>query len=673
MEVGERIAALRKQLDYYARKYYVDDDPQISDAEYDRMFYELKALEEEHPEFDDPASPTKRVGGAALEKFEKVTHDVQMGSLTDVFSFDELRAFLTRTEEALAAAGKRPAYSVECKIDGLSVSLEYRDGRLVRGSTRGDGFVGENVTENIRTIRSVPLFDGHPELPYLEVRGEVFLPRDSFEELNREREENEEPLFANPRNAAAGSLRQLDSKITAKRKLDIFIFNVQASEGIAFDTHMGSLDFLADAGFHVIPFRKRLTDAEDIIAQIEEIGRMRAELPFDIDGVVIKLDDLADRTLLGETASTPRWAVAYKFPPEIKETKLLDIVVQVGRTGVLTPNAVLSPVRLAGTSVSRATLHNIDFIRERDIRIGDAVLVQKAGDIIPEVLRVNPDKRTGGEVPYVMPAYCPSCGEPVIRDEEEAATRCTNALCPAQLLRSLAHFVSRDAMNIDGLGIQVLRQLRDAGLLHSAADLYDLRAEQLEPLDRMGKKSAENLINAVERSKTAGLDRVIYALGIRQVGQKAAQVLARRFGDMESLSHADEEALCAVDDIGGITAENIVNFFAHPQTETLIGRLRAAGVDMTYHTEEAAGTALAGKTFVLTGTLPTLSREQATALIEANGGEVKSSVSKKTSYVLAGADPGSKLTKAQALGVPVLSEEQLYEMIGHDTPQNADI
>lgn len=666
MEAKERIEKLRKQLTYYSRKYYVDDDPQISDAEYDRLFYELKELEEGHPELDDPASPTKRVGGAALEKFEKVTHTVQMNSLSDVFSYAELKDFLSRTEEALSAVGKKPEYSVECKIDGLSVSLEYRNGYLERASTRGDGFVGENVTENIRTIRSVPLYNDHPEIPYLEVRGEVFLPRDSFEALNREREENEEALFANPRNAAAGSLRQLDPRITAKRKLDIFVFNVQAAEGIRFEQHSQSLDFLADAGYRVIPFRKVLSAPDEIIAQIEEIGQMRAGLPFDIDGVVIKLNDLSDRAYLGETASTPKWACAYKFPPEIKETELLDIVVQVGRTGVLTPNAVLSPVRLAGTSVSRATLHNIDFIRERDIRIGDTVLVQKAGDIIPEVLRVNADKRTGREVPYEMPAFCPSCGEPVIRDEEEAATRCTNALCPAQLLRNLDHFVSRDAMNIDGLGIQVLKQLRDAGLVKSSADLYDLRAEQLEPLDRMGKKSAENLVNAVEASKSAGLDRVIYALGIRQVGQKAAQVLAKRFGDMETLAAADTETLCSVDDIGQITAENIVNFFAHPQTKELIDRLRAAGVVMTYQAAEAAGNALAGKTFVLTGTLPTLSRDQATSLIEANGGEVKSSVSKKTSYVLAGADPGSKLTKAESLGVTILSEDDLYAMIGRN-------
>ncbi len=656
------IEKLRAQLTYYAKRYYEDDAPELSDAEYDRLFYHLIDLEREFPQFDDPASPTKRVGGAALEKFEKVTHAVQMNSLADVFSYEELRAFLSRTEEGLSELGLTPAYSVECKIDGLSVSLEYENGKFVRGSTRGDGFVGENVTENLRTVRSIPLDIGQPEIPYLEVRGEVYMPREAFEALNRQREENEEALFANPRNAAAGSLRQLDSKVTASRKLDIFIFNVQSADGITFASHAESLDFLASCGFPVIPYRTVLCHPDEIIAQIEAIGERREALSFDIDGVVVKLDDLAAREELGTTASTPKWAAAYKFPPEVKETKLLDIVVQVGRTGVLTPNAVLAPVRLAGTSVARATLHNIDFIKDRDIRIGDTVYVQKAGDIIPEVLRVNKDKRCGTEVAYEMPKCCPSCGEPVFRDESQAATRCTNAACPAQLLRSLAHFVSRDAMNIDGLGIAVLKQLRDAGLLHSFADLYTLKAEEVEVLDRMGKKSAQNLIMAIENSKQAGLDRLIFALGIPGIGQKAGQTLAKTFGDIEALFAMDTETLCSVPDIGAVTAESIVNFFSHEQTRTLIDCLQAVGVETTYRTE-TKGDGLNGLTFVLTGTLPTMTRDEAEALIESHGGKTASSVSKKTSYVLAGEKAGSKLTKAETLGVPVLSEDAFLALL----------
>lgn len=655
------IEKLRAQISYYAKKYYEDDAPELSDAEYDRLFYHLIDLEKQFPEFDDPTSPTKRVGGAALEKFEKVTHAVQMNSLSDVFSYDELRAFLLRTEDALKELDRTPTYSVECKIDGLSVSLEYENGIFVRGSTRGDGYVGENVTENLRTVHSIPLDIHHPEIAHLEVRGEVYMPRETFEALNRQREENEEQLFANPRNAAAGSLRQLDSKITASRKLDIFVFNVQASDGITFSSHAESLDFLASCGFPVIPYRTVLSTPDEIISQIESIGERRADLSFDIDGVVIKLDELDARKELGTTSSTPKWAAAYKFPPEVKETKLLDIVIQVGRTGILTPNAVLEPIRLAGTSVSRATLHNIDFIRDRDIRIGDTVYVQKAGDIIPEVLRVRLDKRSGDEEVYEMPTTCPSCGGPVFRDGTEA-TRCTNAACPAQLLRSLAHFVSRDAMNIDGLGIAVLKQLRDAALVHSFADLYSLKAEDIEVLDRMGKKSAQNLIAAVENSKSAGLDRLIYALGIPGIGQKAGQTLAKAYGDIEALFSADEESLCAVDDIGKITAESIVNFFSQEQTRHLIDRLKEAGVETVYRTE-VQGNGLAGLTFVLTGTLPTMTREEAEALIESHGGKTSSSVSKKTSYVLAGEKAGSKLNKAEALGVPILSQEAFLQML----------
>ena len=655
-DIRERVQTLREQIAYHAKKYYEDDAPELSDAEYDRLFYELKDLEQTYPELASPDSPTVRVGGKAAEKFEKVTHEVRMGSLQDVFSYDELRAFLDKTAETL---GYTPDYSVECKIDGLSVALEYKNGRFVRGATRGDGFVGENVTANLKTISSIPMQLPRSDIPALTVRGEVYMPHDTFEALNRIREENEEPLFANPRNAAAGSLRQLDSAVTAQRKLDIFLFNVQKCDGVTFSSHTQSLDFLEECGFSVIRERCRLSDADAIIARIGEIGAMRASLPYDIDGVVIKVDDISERAVLGETASTPKWAVAYKFPPEIKETKLLDIVIQVGRTGVLTPNAVLEPVRLAGTSVSRATLHNIDFIRERDIRIGDTVYVQKAGDIIPEVLRVKKGARTGAETEYSMPDTCPSCGGPVIRDAAEAAT---NPTCPAQLLRSMAHFVSRDAMNIDGLGIQVLRQLREAGLVHSPADLYTLTAAPIAALDRMGEKSAENLIRAIAASKDAGADRLIFALGIPGIGQKAAQTLAKRFGDIEALFSADRDTLCAIDDIGGITADSIIGYFSNPEARILIDRLRASGVKTTYKTA-VQSTSLAGMTFVLTGTLPTMTRDEASALIEANGGKVTSSVSKKTSYVVAGAEAGSKLTKAESLGIPVLSQDDLLAMI----------
>ncbi len=661
-QAEERIRTLRTQIAYYAKKYYVEDAPELSDAEYDRLFYELTDLEETFPQFKDPSSPTARVGGKALDKFEKVTHTVQMGSLTDVFSYEELRAFLEKTDRVLTEAGRPPSYSVECKIDGLSVSLEYENGVFVRGSTRGDGFVGENVTENLRTIRSIPLDIGHPELPRLEVRGEVYMPRAAFEALNRTREENEETLFANPRNAAAGSLRQLDSKITAARHIDLFLFNIQEADGIEFATHSEGLAFLEDAGLPVIPFRQVSSDHRAILSMVEEIGEKRASLPFDIDGVVIKVNSIADRTLLGETASTPKWAVAYKFPPEVKETRLLDIVIQVGRTGVLTPNAVLAPVRLAGTSVSRATLHNIDFIRERDIRIGDTVYVQKAGDIIPEVLGVDVKKRTGAETVYEMPDVCPECGAPAVRLEGEAATRCINASCPAQLLRSLAHFVSRDAMNIDGLGIQLLRQLRDAGLVHSPSDLYDLKVEMLTPLDRMGQKSAENLVRAIDASRSAGLDRLLFAIGIPGIGQKAAQTLAAHFGDIGALFTTDRETLCAIDDVGEITADAILAFFENPATRALVDRLQAAGVIMTYE-KKTAGTRLAGMTFVLTGTLPHMTRDEASARITENGGKTASSVSKKTTYVLAGAEAGSKLTKAEALGIPILSEEEFLAML----------
>lgn len=653
-----RIDELRELLAHHSFLYYVEDAPQISDYEYDKLFYELVALEEKYPEFDSPTSPTKRVGGKALDKFEKVTHAVKMGSLADVFSYDEVRDFVAKTNEKL---GKATVFSVEPKIDGLSVSLVYENGMFSLGSTRGDGTVGENVSENLKTVRTIPM-KTKDALPHLEVRGEVYMPREAFAALNEKREAEGEQLFANPRNAAAGSLRQLDSKVTASRRLDIFVFNVQAAEGIEFSSHIESLEYLKSQGFHIIDGIRRASSAGEIISAIEEIGAARDNLPYDIDGVVIKADSLAERKLLGENISTPKWAIAYKFPPEQKQTKLTDIIIQVGRTGVLTPNARLEPVRLAGTVVSRATLHNIDFIRERDIRIGDTVTLQKAGDIIPEIICVDKSKRNGSEVPYEMPTHCPSCGEPVIRDDE-AATRCTNASCPAQLERHITHFASRDAMNIDGMGPAVVRLLIASGLIHNVADIYSLSAGEIEGLDRMGKKSAENLIAAIERSKSAGLDKLIYALGIRQVGEKAARSLAEAFPDIELLFSASEEQISAIYDFGDISAHYIVNFFAHPQTRVLVDELKSRGVKTTYEVQKR-GNIFEGMTFVLTGTLPTMKRDEASRLIEENGGKVSSSVSAKTSMVLAGEDAGSKLTKAQSLGVRIISEEELLSMLG---------
>lgn len=653
-----RIDELRELLAHHSFLYYVEDAPQISDYEYDKLFYELVALEEKYPEFDSPTSPTKRVGGKALDKFEKVTHAVKMGSLADVFSYDEVRDFVAKTNEKL---GKATVFSVEPKIDGLSVSLVYENGEFSLGSTRGDGTVGENVSENLKTVRTIPM-KTKDALPHLEVRGEVYMPREAFAALNEKREAEGEQLFANPRNAAAGSLRQLDSKVTASRRLDIFVFNVQAAEGIEFSSHIESLEYLKSQGFHIIDGIRRASSAGEIISAIEEIGAARDSLPYDIDGVVIKADSLAERRILGENISTPKWAIAYKFPPEQKQTKLTDIIIQVGRTGVLTPNARLEPVRLAGTVVSRATLHNIDFIRERDIRIGDTVTLQKAGDIIPEIICVDKSKRNGSEVPYEMPTLCPSCGEPVIRDDE-AATRCTNASCPAQLERHITHFASRDAMNIDGMGPAVVRLLIASGLIHDVADIYSLSAGEIEGLDRMGKKSAENLIAAIERSKSAGLDKLIYALGIRQVGEKAAKSLAEAFPDIELLFSASEEQISAIYDFGDISAHYIVNFFAHPQTRTLVDELKSRGVKTTYEVQKR-GNIFEGMTFVLTGTLPTMKRDEASRLIEENGGKVSSSVSAKTSMVLAGEDAGSKLTKAQSLGVRIISEEELLAMLG---------
>lgn len=665
-QTEEKIRKLRAQIAYHARRYYVNDAPEISDFEYDRMYAELLSLEAAHPEFFDPASPTQRVGGAALEKFKKVTHGVPLNSLSDVFSFDELSEFLSRMSEALP----HPVYSVEPKIDGLSVALRYENGVLVSGATRGDGFVGEDVTENVKTILTVPLKLAEPLS--LTVRGEVYMPRAAFRLLNEKREEAGLSLFANPRNAAAGSLRQLDSRLTAKRRLDIFVFNFQEgtlyADGHAPSSHSETLDRLEALGFHVLSDRLLTDKKEEVFAHIRALGEKRDALSFDIDGVVIKIDSLADRKTLGEGTNTPRWAVAYKFPPEQKKTKLLDIEIAVGRTGVLTPTALLSPVRLAGTTVSRATLHNEDFIKERGILIGDTVTVQKAGDIIPEVVCAHPELRDGSERPFRMPEKCPSCGEAVMRDEDEgAAVRCTNSACPAQLSRGIEHFASKDAMNIEGLGPQLVELLLREGLIHDAADLYTLTAEVLSPLERMGEKSAANLVAAIGRSKEAGLERLIYALGIRSIGQVAAASLAARFGNLEALFSATAEELLAIDDFGQITTDYVLNYFSHPQNIELCRRLMAVGV-RTEASFVPTNDNLSGLTFVLTGTLDGMTRDEAEAMIKAAGGKVTGSVSKKTSYVVAGTQAGSKLTKAQSLGVPVIGKEQLLSMLSGKEP-----
>lgn len=665
-QTEEKIRKLRAQIAYHARRYYVDDAPEISDFEYDRMYAELLSLEAAHPEFFDPASPTQRVGGAALEKFKKVTHSVPLNSLSDVFSFDELSEFLSRMSEALP----HPVYSVEPKIDGLSVALRYENGVLVSGATRGDGFVGEDVTENVKTILTVPLKLAEPLS--LTVRGEVYMPRAAFRLLNEKREEAGLSLFANPRNAAAGSLRQLDSRLTAKRRLDIFVFNFQEgmlyADGHAPSSHSETLDRLEALGFHVLSDRLLTDKKEEVFAHIRALGEKRDALSFDIDGVVIKIDSLADRKTLGEGTNTPRWAVAYKFPPEQKKTKLLDIEIAVGRTGVLTPTALLSPVRLAGTTVSRATLHNEDFIKERGILIGDTVTVQKAGDIIPEVVCAHPELRDGSERPFRMPEKCPSCGEAVMRDEDEgAAVRCTNSACPAQLSRGIEHFASKDAMNIEGLGPQLVELLLREGLIHDAADLYTLTAEVLSPLERMGEKSAANLVAAIGRSKEAGLERLIYALGIRSIGQVAAASLAARFGNLEALFSATAEELLAIDDFGQITTDYVLNYFSHPQNIELCRRLMAVGV-RTEASFVPTNDNLSGLTFVLTGTLDGMTRDEAEAMIKAAGGKVTGSVSKKTSYVVAGTQAGSKLTRAQSLGVPVIGKEQLLSMLSGKEP-----
>ncbi len=660
-EIEVKIKELRARVAYHAARYYVEDAPEISDFEYDRMYAELLALEEAHPEYFDPASPTQRVGGAALDKFEKVTHSAPMNSLSDVFSFEELGDFLTR----MSAALPHPVYSVEPKIDGLSVSLRYENGVLVTGATRGDGVVGEDVTQNIKTIFSVPLTLTEPLS--LTVRGEVYMPRATFEKINEKREREGLALMANPRNAAAGSLRQLDPRIAAERKLDIFVFNFQEgalyADGHTPASHTETLERLAELGFTVLENRIKATSAAEVFTHIEALGAARDGLAYDIDGVVIKIDALADRQTLGEGTNTPRWAVAYKFPPEQKKTKLLDIEIAVGRTGVLTPTAILSPVRLAGTTVSRATLHNADFIAERGIKLGDTVTVQKAGDIIPEVVVAHPELREGTEHDFAMPTHCPSCGEPVTRDNDDgAAIRCTNSACPAQLSRGIEHFASKNAMDIEGLGPQVVELLLKNDLIHDAADLYRLTAADIAPLDRMGEKSANNLIAAIEHSKGAGLERLVFALGIRGIGQVAAAALAAKYRTLSALMQATAEELVTIEDFGQITADYVVDYFSHPQNIALCERLGAAGL-VTEAVAAPTGDKLAGLTFVLTGTLPDMTREEAAELIRAAGGKVAGSVSKKTSYVVAGEAAGSKLTKAEALGVSVIDKEELLRML----------
>ena len=657
MDYRARIKELREILNENGYRYYVLDAPTMSDWEYDRLNRELEELEAAHPEEITPDSPTQRIGGKLLQGFATYTHEVPLESLQDVFDAGEVADFCPRMEEAL---GDRAVYSVEPKVDGLSVALEYRDGLFYQGATRGDGRVGEDVTENLRTIRSIPM--QLPEkLPRLIVRGEVFMPKRVFEELNAARELAGKPLLANPRNAAAGSLRQLDPKICAQRKLDIQIFNLQLAEGRDFVTHGETLEYLASQRFKVIP-HKVLSGTEEVQAEIERINNTREEYPFDIDGAVVKANSLADREALGSTAKCPKWAVAFKYPPERKPAQVLDIVVQVGRTGVLTPKAVLTPVRLAGTTVTNATLHNQDYITEKDIRIGDTVVVQKAGEIIPEIVEVDFSKRPEGTAPYTLPDICPVCGAPVVRDEDGAAVRCTGAECPAQRLRNLTHFASRDAMDIDGCGPAVIQQLVDHELVRTAADLYHLRAEEVEKLDRMGKKSAENLIRAIDKSRSNDLSRLIYGLGIRQVGEKAAQTLARHFRTLDALMAATEEELTAIDDVGAVTAHCITDYFRDPQAQDLIRRLGEAGVNMT-STAETTDQRFAGMTFVLTGTLTRFDRKTAEAMVVERGGKAAGSVSKKTTYVVAGEAAGSKLQKARELGVPVLTEEEFAQML----------
>lgn len=652
----ERVRYLTKELNYHNDRYYNNDSPEISDYEYDIMLRELENLEEQFPQLRKEDSPTQRVGGEAAEKFSPVEHLVPMESLHDSFSFAELMDFDRKVREVVG----NPSYVVEPKFDGLSVSAEYRDGIFVRGSTRGNGVVGEDITDNLRTIKSLPRRLSKP-IPYLEVRGEVYMSNESFFELIKYQEENEEKLSKNPRNAAAGALRQKNSKITAMRNLDIFVFNIQQIEGVELTGHKQSIDFLGELGFKTAPFYNKFDNIDDVISEIERIGNLRGNFDFPIDGAVVKVDSFSEREELGSTAKFPKWAEAYKYPPEEKDTVLLDVEINVGRTGVLTPTGIFDPIFLAGTTVSRATLHNEDFIKEKDIRVGDTVTLRKAGEIIPEVVALK--KRGKNTAPFQMPTVCPSCGSEVIREEGESAVRCTNTACPAQLMRNLIHFVSRDAMDIDGLGPAVLELLVSEQLVKSPVDLYKLKSDDIKNLERMGEVSANNIISAVSKSKENDLSKLITGLGIRHIGQKAAKLLCSKFPTVADLKAADFESIVEIDGFGDIMASSVVNYFSLPSTLSMFSELKELGLKLSESISENYNDVFKGKTFVLTGTLPTLKRSEAAKIIEDNGGKVSGSVSKKTSYVLAGTDAGSKLTKAQSLGISIISEEELYNMI----------
>lgn len=655
-KIINRVNELREKLEQFNHEYYVLDNPSVDDYTYDMMMQELKKLESDYPELADPNSPTQRVGGEALNDFEKVEHKVQMGSLQDVFSYEQVRDFTDRCMTEVAS----PEFVVEPKIDGLSVSLEYVNGVFTRGSTRGDGFVGEDVTANLKTIKSIPL-KLKEALPFIEVRGEVYMSRKTFDKIVEEQENNDEQPFKNPRNAAAGSLRQKDPKVAAKRRLDIFVFNVQQIEGKELKSHKESLDYLKTLGFKVIADYKKVSTYDEIVERIQYIGDMRDKYSFDIDGVVVKVNDFSQRISLGATAKVPKWAVAYKFPPEEKKTKLLDIEVNVGRTGVITPVAIFEPVTLAGTSVSRATLHNQEFINDKDIRIGDEIMVRKAGEIIPEVL--SSVSHEENSVPYVLPDKCPVCGAETVRYADEAALRCTNVECPAQLKRNIIHFASKGAMNIDGLGEANVVALVDNHLINTVADLYSLTALQLETLERFGKRSAEKLVNAIEASKNNPLDRVIFGIGIRNIGQAAAKLLCEKFGTIDAIMNATAEEISEIDGFGDVMSENVVKAFNDVHFAELIKALREKGVKMEYTSDKTGDNRFEGLTFVLTGTLPTMTRDEAKAIIERLGGKASGSVSKKTSYVLAGEEAGSKLTKAEQLGIPIISEDDFNKMI----------
>lgn len=651
----KRAEKLRKDLNYYSYRYYVDNENDIDDYEYDMMMRELKAIEEEYPELITPDSPTRRVGGEATNMFESVAHTVKMESLQDAFSFDEIRDFDRRVKDAVTNA----TYVVEPKIDGLSVSLEYRDGVFVRGSTRGDGSVGEDITANLRTVRAIPL-RLKTDLPFIEVRGEVYMPHSVFHKLVEEQELNEEKPFKNPRNAAAGSLRQKNPKITAKRKLDIFVFNVQQIDGHSLSNHKQSLDYLKELGFKTIPFYTEFKNIDGAIDELKRIADIRYTLPFDIDGAVIKVNDFEKRRILGSTAKFPKWAIAFKYPPEEKETKLLSIEVNVGRTGVLTPTAVFSPVLIAGSTVSRATLHNEDFIKEKGICIGDTIIIRKAGDVIPEVVSVK--EHIPDAVPYRMPEICPSCGAKAVREDGEAAIRCNNPDCPAQLLRMLIHFCSRDAMDIEGLGDALLNKLVEQNMIKTAADIYSLDFGKIAEMDKMGKKSAENLKKAIEKSKENDLSKLVFALGIRHVGAKAAKLLSDNYRDIDSIMNSSAEDISKIDGFGLVMAQSVVDFMSMPQSQKLIADLKAAEVNMKAE-DTHIDNRFSGKTFVLTGTLTKYTRSEASRIIENYGGKASSSVSKKTDYVLAGEAAGSKLAKATELGVKIINEDEFAEMI----------